>query len=78
MKVKGVTLVPVTITAPASTATTELRAQTVEVMPDSYLTMEVLNCRVKLMKRLILLNNSKVHRFISDLVTVTEVIPHKV
>ena len=79
VKAKNVSLVPVTVTAPASSTTAELSAQTVQAMPNScHLTVEGLNCGVKLTKRLSLLNNSKIHRFVTNLVTATEVIPHKV
>jgi hypothetical protein len=80
VKAKGLSLGPVTVTTPASTTTTtELSAQTVQTMPDGcHLTVEVVNSRVKLTKRLSLLNNSKVHSLVTDLITATEVIPHEV
>jgi hypothetical protein len=47
-------------------------------MPDScHLMVEVLNCRIKLMKRLTLLNKTKVHQFIMDLTTAMKMVPHK-
>jgi hypothetical protein len=62
-----------------STTTAELSTQPIQALPGScHLMVEVLNCRVKLMKCLTLLNKTKVRRFIMDLATAMKMVAHKV